>query len=337
MTYNALPIVDMQSFHEGTESERLTAARAFGRAFEESGFVALTGHGISEAMIQSLYETVKTFFAMPLADKMKYALPQRALNRGYLPIGMETVAATLDRETPPDLCEALVFKSLFQEAEQKRGAGAGSERWENIWPAEPSGLAELVTGYFWSIDRLTGTVYRMAALALDLPENHFEPYFREHWNTLRFVNYPDQPVEPLPGQLRYGAHHDYGALAFVRQDAAPGGLQVCDCDGGWHDIPAVPGSFIVNVGDLLSHWTNGRWRSTLHRVMNPPRALTGSTQRLSMVLFSRPDDGAEISCLPTCHDALLPPKYLPVKAGAFTRAKMEQSAAQKAPVESAAV
>jgi isopenicillin N synthase-like dioxygenase len=317
-----VPIVDISAFSEGDETKRRAVARSFGRAFEEHGFLALTGHRVPEPLIAEAYAAAEAFFERPLVDKMQYALPKREMNRGYLPIGIETVAQTLDAQTPPDLCEALVFRSLFQE--ERRAPDSTAVR--NLWPQQPAELSQAVKGYFWQADSLVRTLYEIAALALDLPERYFDPYFADHTSTLRFVNYPDQPEEPLPGQLRYGAHHDYGGLTLVRQDAAPGGLQVCAQDGSWHDAPVIPESFIVNVGDLMARWTNNRWRSTLHRVMNPSRGLTGSTRRLSIVLFSRPDDDAEISCLPTCMDDGHPALFPAVSAGGFARAKMQQSA-----------
>jgi isopenicillin N synthase-like dioxygenase len=328
MNNHVIPVLDISPFVNGNLKIRIDVARALGRAFEESGFVALVGHPIPETLIQSTYSAAEAFFAMPLAAKMQFALPKRALNRGYLPIGVESVATTLTGKTPPDLCEAYVFKSLYQEARQSHVPA--DERWRNIWPSYPAEFAKLATEYFWAADNLAIMLHRMTALALDLPEDYFEPFFSEHWSTLRFANYPDQPTEPLPGQLRYGAHHDYGAFTILRQDMAPGGLQICDKVGSWHDVPAIPESFIINIGDLLARWTNDRWRSTLHRVINPSRKLTGSTQRLSIVVFNRPDDAAEIACLPTCCDAMHPAKYDSVNARMFTQGKMEMSALEHA-------
>ena len=318
------PIVDISNFRGGRPDERARIARAFGRAFEESGFLTLTGYHIDEALIDATYRAVKTFFALPDDAKLAYALPERTMNRGYLPIGIETVARTLEAQSPPDLCEALVYRSLFQEDRDK--ANGSEPAWSNLWPDRPEGLAHLITAYYWEMDRLVAELYELSALALDLPKGYFAPFLTDHWNTLRFVNYPDQRDKPLPGQLRYGAHTDYGGLTLVRQDSAPGGLQICAAGGSWHDAPIVAKSFIINVGDLMARWTNDRWRSTLHRVINPSRESTGSTQRLSLVLFSRPDDDAEIAALPTCVSGSNPARYPSVTAGAFTRAKMQKSA-----------
>jgi len=172
---------------------------------------------------------------------------------------------------------------------------------------------------------LTECLARMSALALDLPETFFDAAYQDPALVLRFVNYPDQPEPPLPGQMRYGEHHDYGALTILRQDAAPGGLQIKDTDGVWKEAGVLPESFVINVGDLMARWTNNRWRSTLHRVSNPDRGLTGSTRRLSMVAFTGPNEQWEVSCLPSCTDAEHPALFEPVKAGDYVLAKITQS------------
>lgn len=183
----------------------------------------------------------------------------------------------------------------------------------------------MVSTYYDAIFELTQTIMRMSALALDLPEDFFRPFYVEPGLTLRFVSYPDQETRPRDGQLRYGAHHDYGGLTILRQDDAPGGLQIADADGTWHDATPVAGSFVINVGDLMSRWTNGRWRSTLHRVVNPPGDLAGSSRRLSLVAFTSPNENTEITCLPTCTDADRPVQFPPVRAGEYVMAKLTAS------------
>jgi isopenicillin N synthase-like dioxygenase len=317
MSEASVPVIDIAGWNEGG-AKKQAIAQAFGAALERTGFVAIIGHDVPEPLVYQTYHTVKEFFALPVEEKIRSATPEPAKTRGYLAVGVESVAATLDDDRPADLCEALVFRSLLREAKRPGGVG-------NIYPERPSMLRRQVHDYFWVLQDLAMCLNRIAAVALDLPEQFFDPYYEDPGLVMRFVNYPDQQKEPLPGQLRYGAHHDYGGLTLLRQDDAPGGLQICDPAGAWHDVPPLAGSFVINVGDLMSRWTNGRWRSTLHRVINPPRYLTGSTQRLSMVMFTAPSDDAEIICLPSCSDAAHPPKYGPVRAGAYVQGKIEAS------------
>jgi isopenicillin N synthase-like dioxygenase len=317
-----VPVIDVERVRAGDDTEQRRVAAALGRAFEDTGFVIVTGHGIDADLIKSTYATAKDFFALPLAQKMPSALPLGVHDRGYLPIGVESVAATLGARAPVDWCEALVFRSIHQEAQQAPESEGG---WRNRWPLYPPVLNSVVRRYVAAVEELATCLYRIAAVALDLSADYFAPFFAGHANTLRFVNYPDQPDAPEPGQLRYGAHHDYGGLTILQADAAPGGLQIHAKGGGWHDVPVVPDGFIVNIGELLERWTNGRWRSTLHRVVNPPRDCDGSTQRLSIAFFTGPDADAEISCLPTCCDVARPARFAPVTAGAFIRAKLDRS------------
>ncbi|WP_183855434.1 isopenicillin N synthase family dioxygenase [Prosthecomicrobium pneumaticum] len=312
-----LAIVDLEPFRLGDEAARKRVARAFGEAFETTGFAVIVGHGVPETLAGGLYEAVTDFFLEPYDTKAAYTPPEQTKGRGYLPVGIESVAKTLSGETPPDLCEALVFTAPHRE----NAAGARP----NIWPAEPARLAGLIRDWTREMVALTGHLMQLSALALDLPEDHFAQAYRDPSLVLRFVNYPDQETPPRPGQMRYGEHHDYGALTILRQDSAPGGLEIKDRDGVWKEAGVVPDSFVINVGDLMARWTNNRWRSTLHRVSNPDRGLTGSTRRLSLVAFTGPNEHAEVACLPSCADAEHPALFEPVKAGDYIRAKLDAS------------
>src|ERR1700722_17423616 len=248
-----VPVLDLAGF--GTEGALIEPAiiKAFGRALEEVGFLTITNHGIPDALGAGLYDLAKRFFAEPEERKRACSLPTRAKPYGYLPMGIESVAATLSGEEAPDLCEALVFVAPnAREPESGRPA--------NLWPDEPPELPPAAIGYYRAVAAFAHNLYPMAALALGLPEDYFAAFFQKPSFVLRLVNYPDQPMLPQPGQLRYGAHHDYGGLTILRQDGAPGGLEVCDRVGQWHAVPPAPGAFVLNVGDLLARWTNDRWR-----------------------------------------------------------------------------
>ena len=311
-----VPVVDLSPLRTGDTAARAAVARAFGDAFEHTGFVTIVNHGVPPALVDATYHAAHGFFALPMEDKARYTPPEQTKGRGYLPLGIESVAATLSGPTPPDLCEALVFASIQRERE-----GQGRP---NFWPAQPPALAPAVNAYYDAMLALSLDLMRLSALALDLPEDWFAPYYTSGGLTLRFVCYPEQAAPPTEGQLRYGAHHDYGGLTLLRQDDVAG-LQVCDLSGQWHDVPPTPGSFVINVGDLMARWTNDRWRSTLHRVVNPPTDATRAQRRLSMVAFTGPNATAEVACLPTCVSAERPARYAPVNAQAYVQEKLRAS------------
>jgi isopenicillin N synthase-like dioxygenase len=312
-----LSILELAPFINGDQAARHKVARTFGEALETTGFTVIVGHGVPLELATSLYGVMKEYFAKPLHEKLLDLTPEKTKRRGYFPIGIESVAKTLTDETPPDLCEALTFTAPHRE-----GFGARP----NIWPSNPPPLKTLVEAWTAQMIRLTGHLSRLSALALGLPEHYFaQTYADDPMLILRFVHYPDQFEPPAKNQLRYGAHHDYGGLTILRQDNAPGGLEICDVDGVWREAGVVPDSFVINIGDLMSQWTNGRWRSTLHRVSNPDRALVGSSARLSMVAFTGPNESAEVRCLPSCCDADHPPRYEPVRAGDYIVSKLAAS------------
>jgi isopenicillin N synthase-like dioxygenase len=311
-----IPVVSLAALRDGDPRASESTARAFGSALEDIGFVTITDHGVPQADVATLYGLAKRFFALSVGQKLECMLPEKTKPYGYIPVGFESVAATLHGEEAPDLCEALVFRRPELDGRDGRA---------NLWPAGMPTLKPAVLGYFKTLAGLARDLYRISEIALDLPSGYLAPYFKEPSLTLRLVNYPEQPRPPRVGQLRYGAHHDYGGLTILHQDDAPGGLQVCDKKGVWRDVPHRSGAFVINVGDLLSRWTNDRWRSTLHRVVNPPRDARGSTQRLSVVFFTGPDRAAEIGVLPSCVSETNPAKYAPVNAGEYPRAKIAAS------------
>ena len=162
---------------------------------------------------------------------------------------------------------------------------------------------------------LAATLMRLFALGLGLPEHHFEASIGRHISRLRVRNYPAPAVPPQPGQIRAGAHSDYGSLTILATEDKPGGLQVCNAAGQWVDVPIVPGCFIINIGDLMARWTNDSWVSTLHRVVNPPVEQAAGSRRQSLVFFHNPDYDAVIENLV----AGQPARYAPTTSGEHLR------------------
>ncbi|MBV8534925.1 MAG: isopenicillin N synthase family oxygenase [Alphaproteobacteria bacterium] len=330
-----IPCIDIGPFASGDAAARATLAKQWGCAFEQVGFATITGHGVPAAVIARAYDALMRFFDLPQAHKLAWAMEGRVKMRGYQPFGVESVAATRGEDLPPDLVEALTFEGIHLETADAL-AGLRSAVTGNIYPSEPADLVEAVRAYYMAVHRLLGTLMRLSALALDLPEDFFARYYDRHRAELRCAYYPAQEVEPEPGQLRYNAHSDYGAMSLLRQDDAPGGLQACTTSGDWIDVRPVPDSYVVNIGDLMARWTNDRWRSTLHRVVNPPRNARGPTRRLSLILFTGPNKDALIEALPSCVDAAHPAKYPPVRAMDYIQSKFDESMPEKLAARGAA-
>jgi isopenicillin N synthase-like dioxygenase len=167
--------------------------------------------------------------------------------------------------------------------------------------------------------RLSATLMRIFALGLGLRESYFDDMVDRHISRLRVRNYPAPSAPPKPGQIRAGSHSDYGSLTILSTEDRPGGLQVFNADGKWVDVPIIPGTFVVNIGDLMARWTNDAWVSTLHRVVNPPTGTEAESRRQSLVFFHNPNYDAPIVCIPTCAADGDAPKYAPTTSGEHLR------------------
>jgi isopenicillin N synthase-like dioxygenase len=319
--------IDLHRFREGSESDRRQLAAELDRAAQTVGFFSITGHGVDAALIAEMLRVTGAFFDLPPEEKMRYYLDDRSANRGYAPEGSEALAYSLgERDLPTDLFEAfnigceLNAEQLADPYYRDRGAQFFAP---NVWPAIPPDFREVWLAYFDAVDAVADEVMAAAAVALGMPADHFVPFLDKGPTVMRANNYQrrDGAAEPLDGQMRMGAHTDYGSITVLLADPVPG-LQISDGDGSWHDVIPSEGSFVVNVGDLLSEWSNDRWRSTLHRVVPPPHGAVGAVRRRSIAWFQQPNHDALIECLPTCSDAANPPRYSPVTSGDHLLAKL---------------
>ena len=162
----------------------------------------------------------------------------------------------------------------------------------------------------------------LRAGALDLDEDFFVRRSKRHVTNMRINYYPAQERPPEDGQLRAGAHSDYGAFTILKGENAPGGLQVLCRGGEWADVPLIEEAFIINIGDLLMRWTNDKWVSTIHRVVNPLEEVRRRVDRMSVAYFFIPDHDVEVRCLASCIDPGNPARYPPTTAGAHWRGKI---------------
>jgi len=282
-------------------------ADEIGAACRDLGFLTVVGHGVPEDVIERTAMVARTFFDLPDDEKRTLAdgPPQPGLP-AYRPLKSESLAASLGGPAPGDLKESLDWGPAVP--------GYG-------WPGRPPELRSAFEDYFAGVSALGERLRRLFALALGLADDWFEAAFRDHSSSMRVVNYPQPEGEIEPGQLRAGAHTDYGCMTILRTEDAPGGLQVQARGGEWLDVFAVPGSFVVNLGDMMARWTNDRWAATLHRVVVPPADRAAGSRRQTIVFFHDPRADAIIDCIPNCADADNPPRYEPVTALECVRSK----------------
>lgn len=287
------------------------------------GFFQITGHGADASVIDAAWHQARDFFDLPIEAKVRSAPPWVGHPYGYLALNEETLANSLTTGALADLKETFNAGPIDADLSTVSDPDEALLRAATPWPDQPIGFRPALEAYWREMDMLAGRVMAHCARALGLDDGFFDPLIDQGASALRVINYPDQAATPPPGQLRAGAHTDYGTLTILRQDDAPGGLEVQDGNGRWVPVPSVPDAFVVNIGDLLARWTNDRWRSTMHRVVNPPAGV--SARRQSIAFFHNANFHCRVECLPTCSSAENPPRYAPVLAGPHLVGKFQRT------------
>lgn len=310
MASDSLPVIDISPFLNGSSDSDAVVAQT-NAACRNTGFFVVTGHGVDPAVTTRLYNSARAFFDHNDAEKRALVgQPPQMAGVGFAPLLKEALAATQGISTPGDIKESLNFGPRLE----------GSP-----WPVSPTGMRETFTAYFSEMENLAQTLRHIFCAAIGLEPGYFEPLFAKHLSALRVINYPAQTVDPLPGQLRAGAHTDYGFMTILRSEASTGGLQVQRRDGLWIDAPALDNAFIVNIADAFMRWTNDTWVSTPHRVGNPPSQARGSSRRQSIAFFVNPSQDTLIECLSAFCPAGSPPKYERVTFGEYIEMKTKQA------------
>jgi isopenicillin N synthase-like dioxygenase len=260
----------------------------------------LRGHGIEPGLIERAFGAARDFFAQPIAYKERFAYTDVESNFGFQ--GIE--AERLDPMSMPDLKEAFTMRNAWALAER-------SSRWPDR-DFRGSALALFVASLAAAY-----RLMRVLTLSLNLPEDFFAVRHRGENVTLRFLHYPAKLQSESVSQLGAGAHTDYGSITLLFQDEVRG-LEVRDANGEWRSAPPVPGAVVINTGDLMERWTNGRFRSTLHRV----RPITGPQDRYSIAMFVDPDSDVTVECISSCVEPGQPARYPIITAGEHLRQKI---------------
>lgn len=306
MTTSEIPTIDLRASEAAAAGEIASTGR-------DLGFFQIVGHGLDDDVVDAAWDEATRFFDLPLEEKLAVRIrPGEAY--GYAPFQGERLAASLGATTPPDLKETYSAGPPEQPAATRGDPSSRFVYSPNRWPAGLPSLRRAWEPYYEAMAALAERLLSLMAIGLDLPVAYFAPLVDRHTSALRALRYPALGGRaPDRGQLRAGAHTDYGTLTILRQDDGPGGLEVLAADGRWLPVPPRPAAFVVNLGDALARWTNDRWRSTLHRVVVPPDG--GRTARHSMAFFHNANWDAVIECLPTCASESDRPRYGPVTAG----------------------
>ena len=326
---DAVPVIDLSPYYAGRQHGKAAVASSIAEACEQRvGFFKVVGHGVPQAMIDEAFATAGAFFTQPTSVKDRFRPARSASARGYHALASKNLAKTLGYNNPADLREQFYIGPLSNRAAEFAHIPEAADVYaDNIWPDTPASYRTVFTRYYQALESLGCSLMRIFALSLGMAETFFDDKIDRHFSTLPANHYPEPEHDPLPNQIRAGEHTDFGSLTILAISDAAGGLQVRLRDGTWLDVTAERGQFIVNIGDMMQRWTNDRWLSNLHRVVNPPAELRAGSRRISIGYFLHPNYDAEIACLPTCSGPGSPARYEPVRAGDMMRKKLEARAA----------
>lgn len=307
--------IDVSPWFAGDSAQRDRLLTDLDAECQRIGFLRISGHGIPTDLMARMFSATTAFFDQPDEVKSQYILEDKARNRGYTAYGSEALAYSLGVDAKPDMFEAFNcgvevadYSDPYFAAERHRMFA------ENVWPDKPSEMRATWIEYFQAATALASELVQMFALALGMPQGYLLERTQRAPNVMRANNYEQRSHHPSPqaGQLRMGAHSDYGVCTVLLADPIPG-LQIVGPDGQWHDVMPQPNTFLINLGDLLAEWTNDRWRSTLHRVV-PPTS-TGPTRRRSVAFFQEANYDTVVTVMPACVGEGETVKYQPITAG----------------------
>jgi isopenicillin N synthase-like dioxygenase len=261
-------------------------------------------HGVETPVTARAFAEAQRFFALPAAEKQTL-LMTRGEPRGYEPIAFQQLEAA----RPHDMKESFSIALDLDAADPRVNDGL-TDGAPNRWPATLPGFRDGILDYYAAVTGLGAHLMSLVASSLALNDDFFVDAYRDTNPTLRMLRYPPDQTGTPNEQIGAGAHTDWGGITVLAQDDA-GGLEVRDPLGSWIAAPPLPGAFLINLGDLMVRWTNGRYRSSWHRVINTVR----SHDRYSIALFYSPNVRARIECVPTCVSASEPAQYAPCTAG----------------------
>ena len=299
----SIPIIDVGPAFRGEPGALDAVAAQVRGACERVGFFYLSGHGVSSRIVQAAFAASREFHALPLEDKL--ALKINENNIGYLPVNESMQrASTVHKATRPNFNESF-FISHDRGADHPDVVAGIPLRGRNQWPTGHDGMRATMIAYFKTMEALGERLLPVLARSLELPADFFAPYFaNEAHVNLRFLHYPPQEIDD-DEQFGQGPHTDNSFITMLAREDVPG-LAVRLPSGEWLAPPVIDGTFLVNLGNVMRRWSNDRFLSTPHGVLND-----SGRDRYSIAFFYSPTPDARIDVLRTCTGPDDPPRYEP--------------------------
>jgi isopenicillin N synthase-like dioxygenase len=310
-----IPSLNLEDFISGNNTQKENFISDLGDAFSEIGFVAIKNHGLSNQLQDNLYACVQAFFNLPENMKKRYEIAELKGQRGYIGKMKEHAKG----RTTPDLKE---FYHIGQVVDIEDFEARLYP--QNIFPKEIPGIKRYGLKVYEALENAGIELLRAIALYLDLDEFYFDEKVRKGNSVLRPIHYfaINDPSSVPEDAVRAAEHTDINLITLL-MGASADGLQVKRNDGAWVPITALPEQIVVNVGDMLSRLTNNKLKSTVHRVVNPPRELLNQP-RYSIPFFMHPVSGMSLACLSSCIDERHPKLYKDITAGAFLDERLRE-------------
>lgn len=312
-----IPLVDVESYINGTDAVREAFVKKLGEAFHEVGFVGIENHGISDKLVEDFYNAARAFFALPDDVKRKYEVSGLAGQRGYTSFGKEHAR----QSNVGDLKE---FYQIGQEVSDNDLIK--KEYPDNVHVSEISEFVKLGLQLYKAFEKTGAVLLEAIAIHLGLEKEYFVSKIHNGNSILRAIHYPPITSEPKSA-VRSESHEDINLITLL-VGASAGGLQLLNKKNEWLDIMPEANEIVVNVGDMLQRLTNNYLKSTTHRVVNPPRS-EWHTSRLSIPFFLHPRSEMDLSCLASCISESDPLNYKPITAGEYLDERLREIGLKK--------
>ncbi|GAB5524303.1 MAG: 2-oxoglutarate and iron-dependent oxygenase domain-containing protein [Roseivirga sp.] len=318
--FDEIPSLDLADFTSGNAQKKQAFVDSLGEAYNNIGFVAIKNHGLTDEQTAHLYNTIQQFFSLPDEVKTKYEVPELAGQRGYIGKGKEHAKG----RTTGDL------KEFYHVGQHVTDNDPIKDQYpDNIWPQELPELESIGLTVYQTLESAGIKMLQAIALYLGLDEHYFDNKVHNGNSILRPIHYfPIENPDAVPADAVRAAEHGDINLITLLMGASADGLQVLRKDNKWISITALPDQVVVNVGDMLQRLTNNKLKSTIHRVVNPPRELM-KTSRYSIPFFMHPRSEMDLTCLENCIDADNPKQYDDITAGDFLNQRLAEIGLKK--------